>query len=77
MTNEDSATHVAMSNMKFMGNGSQHAIATAAAAHLCKRYGTTPRGIYENETWLEELKRLCAELTGAEGKGQERLKSHL
>ncbi|KAK5996246.1 hypothetical protein PT974_04678 [Cladobotryum mycophilum] len=37
-----SCTHVASSNTKFMGNGGQHAIATAAAAHLCKKYKTTP-----------------------------------
>ncbi len=71
-----SATHVAMSNMKFMGNGSQHAIATAAAAHMCKRYKTTPRGICDDASWLWELKVLCARLTG-KGEGEERLKSHL
>jgi DNA-binding Xre family transcriptional regulator len=37
-----SATHVAGSNTKFMGNGGEHAIATAAAAHLCKKYNCTP-----------------------------------
>jgi hypothetical protein len=71
-----SATHVAISNMKFMGNGSQHAIATAAASHLCRRFGTMPRGLCENEKWLQELKRLCAQLTQTEMK-EEILKSRL
>jgi hypothetical protein len=42
-----SVTHIAGSNTKFMGNGGQHAIATAAAAHLCHKYNTTPKGVYE------------------------------
>ena len=49
-----SVTHVAGSNTKFMGNGGQHAIATAVAAHLCNKYWTTPKGVYEKH--LEELK---------------------
>lgn len=49
-----SATHVAGSNTKFMGNGGQHAIATAAASYLCNKYRTTPRGIYNN--YLPQLK---------------------
>ena len=73
-----SATHIAMGNMKFMGNGSQHAIATAVASHLCKRFGTSPRGLYENDEWLGELKRMCSEITGPEGEGKEDpLKSRL
>ncbi|KAJ0384407.1 hypothetical protein COL922a_008414 [Colletotrichum nupharicola] len=50
-----STTHIGGSNAKFMANGGQHALATAAAAHLCKKYQTTPRGIYDNH--LQELKR--------------------
>lgn len=57
-----SATHVAGSNTKFMANGAQHAIATAAAAHLCKKYDTTPRGIYENH--LTELQGVVRTITG-------------
>lgn len=49
-----SVTHVAGSNTKFMGNGGQHAIATAAAAHLCKKYNVTPRVIYKE--YLFELR---------------------
>ncbi|KAI9929635.1 hypothetical protein ASPWEDRAFT_41150 [Aspergillus wentii DTO 134E9] len=58
-----SVTHVAGSNTKFMGNGGQHAIATAAAAHLCKKYGTTPRGVYDD--YLSELKDIAASITSA------------
>ncbi|OQE44780.1 hypothetical protein PENCOP_c002G02654 [Penicillium coprophilum] len=57
-----SATHVAGSNTKFMANGAQHAIATAAAAYLCKKYDMTPRGIYENH--LTELQDVVRTITG-------------
>lgn len=53
-----SATHVASSNVKFMGHGGHHGTATAAAAHLCRKYSTTPRGIYENH--LLELQAIAA-----------------
>ncbi|OGM41986.1 hypothetical protein ABOM_009513 [Aspergillus bombycis] len=59
-----SVTHVAGSNTKFMGNGGQHAIATAAAAHLCKKYKTAPRGMRNH---LQELKELCSRFTGLDG----------
>lgn len=42
-----SVTHVAGSNTKFMGNGAHHAIATAAAAHLCHKYKMRVRDIAE------------------------------
>ena len=57
-----SVTHVAGSVTKFMGNGAQHAIATAAAAVLCNKYATTPRGIYEHH--LQELQALTADIHG-------------
>ncbi|KAJ5519300.1 hypothetical protein N7453_001722 [Penicillium expansum] len=57
-----SATHVAGSNTKFMGNCGQHAIATAAAAHLCHKYDTLPRGIYEYH--ITELQSIVASITG-------------
>ncbi|MFC7449608.1 FAD-dependent oxidoreductase [Rhodococcus daqingensis] len=57
-----SVTHIAGSTTKFMGNGGQHAIATAAAAALCKKYGTTPHGIYAAH--LEELRATAGSLTG-------------
>jgi hypothetical protein len=59
-----SVTHVAGSNTKFMGNGGQHGIATAAAAFLCKKYDCTPRGVYEAH--LQELKKIAATITGTE-----------
>ncbi|EXF74208.1 hypothetical protein CFIO01_06802 [Colletotrichum fioriniae PJ7] len=49
-----STTHIGGSNAKFMANGGCHALATAAAAHLCKEHQTDPRGIYEKH--LPELK---------------------
>lgn len=57
-----SATHIAGSNTKFMGNGGQHGIATAAAAHLCKKYGTTPRAICERH--MSELRAVAGRITG-------------
>ncbi|AYC35012.1 FAD-dependent oxidoreductase [Pseudomonas cavernae] len=59
-----SVTHVAGSSTKTMGNGSQHGIAVAAAAFLCNKYNSTPRGLYENH--LSELKGLVAELTACD-----------
>lgn len=51
-----SVTHVAASSTKFMGNGAQHGVAVAAAAHLCLALETTPRGLYEAH--LDQLKTL-------------------
>ena len=56
-----SVTHVAGTSTKFMGNGAQHGLAVAAAAFLCNRHNTTPRGLYEN--YLGQLKDLVDELT--------------
>ncbi|WP_457789650.1 FAD-dependent oxidoreductase [Pseudomonas sp. PL-6] len=56
-----SVTHVAGSATKLMGNGAQHGVAVAAAAALCNKLGTTPRGLYENH--LDELKGLVHQLT--------------
>jgi hypothetical protein len=56
-----SATHVASSNTKFMGNGGQHGMATAAAAYLCNKHGTLPRNIYM--THLQELQALIKSLS--------------
>jgi FAD dependent oxidoreductase len=57
-----SVTHVAGSTTKFMANGAHHAIATAAAAFLCTKYGTTPRGVYEAH--LRELQEITGNITG-------------
>jgi len=45
-----SVTHVAGAATKLMGNGAQHGVAVAAAAMLCNRYGTSPRGLYEHHS---------------------------
>ena len=58
-----SVTHVAGSVTKFMGNGAQHAIATAAAAVLCNKYAATPRSVYEHH--LPELQDLVTEIRGS------------
>jgi hypothetical protein len=58
-----SVTHVAGSSTKFMGNGAQHGIATGAAAFLCAKHGTTPRGVHD--THLRELQRLVSGLGSA------------
>ena len=55
-----SVTHVAGSVTKFMGNGAQHAIATAAAAVLCNKYAVTPRRIHDQH--LPELQALIADI---------------
>lgn len=57
-----SVTHVAGSVTKFMGNGAQHAMATAAAASLCHKYGATPRQLCANH--IEELQALTLEVRG-------------
>lgn len=57
-----SVTHIAGSVTKFMGNGAQHAIATAAAAKICLQHDTTPRDVYEHH--LDELQKTVAELGG-------------
>jgi len=59
-----SVTYVASTSTKFMGNGAQHGVAVAAAASLCKKHQTTPRGLYENH--LEELRALVTHLTGCD-----------
>lgn len=56
-----SVTHIAGTATKLMGNGAQHGVAVAAAASLCNRLDTTPRGLLENH--FCELKSLVGELT--------------
>lgn len=55
-----SVSHVAGSVTKFMGNGAQHAIATAAAAALCCRYAASPRQIHDRH--MAELQAIVAEV---------------
>ncbi len=51
-----SATHVAFSSIKLMKTGGQMGVAVGAAAALCRKYGTSPRGLYRQH--LEELKEI-------------------
>jgi hypothetical protein len=57
-----SVTRIAGTTTKLMGNGGQHGAAVGAAASLCVRHDTTPRGIYESH--LDELQQITDELTG-------------
>ena len=59
-----SVSHVASSATKLMGNGAQHGVAVALAAHLCLTLEKTPRQLYEQH--LEELKSLVHEETSCD-----------
>lgn len=59
-----SVTHVAGSATKLMGNGAQHGVAVAAAAALCIKQDTTPRGLLHNH--FGELNALVTTLTGCD-----------
>ena len=48
-----SATHVAMGSTRVMNTGGQMGVAVGAAAWLCKKHKTTPRGVYKEH--LQEL----------------------
>jgi len=58
-----SATHVAYSSIKLMKTGGQMGVAVGAAALLCKKYGATPRGVYQKH--IDELKEMVADRDGA------------
>lgn len=51
-----SVTHIAGSVTKFMGNGAQHAIATAAAAVICLKYDRSPSQL--SDPHLNEVREL-------------------
>ena len=59
-----SVSHVASSATKLMGNGAQHGVAVAAAAHLCLLLKTSPRDLYLEH--LEELKSLVKNETNCD-----------
>jgi FAD dependent oxidoreductase len=59
-----SVTHIAGTATKLMGNGAQHGVAVAAAASLCNRLGTTPRGLLHDH--FDELSTLVTDLTGCD-----------
>ncbi|MEM9621430.1 MAG: FAD-dependent oxidoreductase [Pseudomonadota bacterium] len=56
-----SVSSVASTSTKFMGNGAQHGVATAAAASLCIQFDVSPRELRDKH--LDELKLLMHELT--------------
>ncbi|HWH67944.1 MAG TPA: FAD-dependent oxidoreductase, partial [Candidatus Sulfotelmatobacter sp.] len=51
-----SATHVGLGSPRVMNTGGQMGVATGTAAALCKKYNTTPRGVYQAH--VEELRAL-------------------
>ncbi len=59
-----SVTHVAGTATKLMGNGAQHGVAVAAAASLCIKHDTTPRGLLQER--FGELRALVTDLTGCD-----------
>lgn len=59
-----SVTHIAGSATKLMGNGAQHGVAVAAAASLCIKHDTNPRGLLQDH--FEELSTLVTALTGCD-----------
>jgi hypothetical protein len=54
-----SATHVAAMNIKVQNTTGQMGVAVGVAASLCKKYNTTPRGIYQQH--LAELQDVAFE----------------
>lgn len=60
-----SASHIAYSSIKLMKTGGHMGVAVGAAAALCKKHETTPRGVYEKH--LEELKDVVFERGNYEG----------
>lgn len=60
-----SATHVGFSSIKLMKTGGQMGVAVGAAAMLCEKYDTTPRGLYEEH--LQELRDVVFERGTYEG----------
>ena len=54
-----SVTHVAGSSTKTMLNGGQTGVATGVTAFLCRKYQTTPRGVYQQH--LAELQKILGD----------------
>lgn len=59
-----SVTRVAGTTTKLMGNGGQHGIAVGAAAYLCVKHTTTPRGVAQHH--IGDLQQITGELTGCQ-----------
>jgi hypothetical protein len=64
-----SETHVALGSTRVMNTGGQMGVAVGAGAFLCKKFSTTPRGVYQNH--LDELLKVVR----GEGDYAEKLKS--
>jgi len=64
-----SETHVALGSTRVMNTGGQMGVAVGAGAFLCKKFSTTPRGVYQKH--LEELLKVVK----GEGEYAELLKS--
>ena len=60
-----SVTHVALGSTRVMNTCGQMGVATGAAAWLCKKHGTTPRGVYKQH--LQELLDILAGRDDCEG----------
>jgi len=60
-----SATHVAYCSTKLQKTGGQMGRAVGAAAFLCRKHSTTPRGIYERH--IEELQNIVGQRGAYEG----------
>ena len=60
-----SVTHVALGTVRVMRTGGMMGEVVGMAASLCKRYQTTPRGVYEEH--LSELKVLMQKGVGKQG----------
>jgi len=60
-----SLTHVALGSVRVMNTGGQLGVATGAAAHLCNKHDTTPRGVYEKH--LKDLLDILASRGDYEG----------
>ena len=60
-----SATHVGLGSPRVMNTCGQMGVATGTAAALCKRYSTTPRGIYQ--THASELRFLMGLAASSSG----------
>lgn len=60
-----SVTHVALGSVRVMRTGGMMGEVVGMAASLCKKHGTTPRGVYEN--FLPQLQALMSEGVGRPG----------
>ena len=60
-----SVTHVALGTVRVMRTTAQMGEVAGMAASLCRRYRTSPRGVYQSH--LEELKQLMRQGVARDG----------